>query len=73
MAAGGNEATAPISKTVAVGLDGNRRVRYQIIWTFQLGDAREVHIQRYNHGRCLRKLEVELTTEVDTHEITPHA
>ncbi len=69
MAAGRNEATAPISEAVAVAFNGNRRVRYQIIWTFQFGDAREVHVQRYNHRRCLRKFEAELATDMNTHEI----
>src|SRR5208283_4615765 len=73
MPAGRNEATAPISEAVAVGFNGNRRVRYQIIRTFQFGDAREMHVQRYDHRRCLRKFKVELATEMDTHEITPPA
>jgi len=57
MPAGRNEATAPISEAVAVAFNGNRRVRYQIIWTLQSGNAREVHVQHYNHRRCLRKFE----------------
>jgi hypothetical protein len=40
MSAGRNEATAPISEAVAVAFNGNRRVRYQIIWTLQFGGAR---------------------------------
>ena len=67
--AGCNETTAPISEAVAVAFNGNRRVRYQIVWTLQFGDAREVHVQRQNHRCRLRKLEVELATEMDTHEI----
>jgi hypothetical protein len=67
MTTGRNEATAPISEAVAVAFDGNRRVRYQIIWTFQFGDAREVHVQRCDHRRCLRKFEAELATDMDTH------
>jgi hypothetical protein len=43
MPCGRNEAAAPISEAVAVAFNGNRRVRYQIIWTLQFGDAREVH------------------------------
>jgi hypothetical protein len=57
MTTGRNEAIAPISKAVAVAFNGNRRVRYQIIWTLQVGDAREVHVQRCNHRRRLRKFE----------------
>jgi len=69
MPAGRNEAVAPIAKTVAVAGNGNRRVRYQIIRTLQFGDARKVHVQRQDHRRRLRKFEVELATEMDTHEI----
>src|SRR5580693_2873809 len=64
-----NEAAAPIAKTVAVAGNGNRRVRYQIVRTLQFGDAREVHVQRQNHRRRLRKIEMELATEMNTHEI----
>src|ERR1700681_179534 len=71
MAGGSNEAAAPISKTVAVGFNRNRRGRYQIIRTLQFRDTREVHVQRDNHRRYLRKLEVEIATESDTHQITP--
>src|ERR1700733_8013241 len=67
MTTGRDEATAPISKAVAVAFNGNRRVRYQVIWTLQFGNAREVHVQRCNHRRCLRKLETELATDMDTH------
>ena len=70
MPAGRNEAVAPISETVAVAGNGNRRVRYQIIRTLQFGDAREVHVQRQDHRRRLRKFEVELATEMDTHEMS---
>ena len=70
MAAGRNEAIAPISEAVAVAFNGNRRVRYQIIRTLQFEDARGMHVQRQNHRRCLRKLEVERTTEMDPHKIT---
>ena len=70
MPGGRNEATAPISEAVAVAFNGNRRVRYQIIRTLQFGDAREVHVQRCNHRRCLRKFEAEFATDMDTHEIS---
>jgi hypothetical protein len=70
MPAGRNEAVAPIAEAVAVAGNGNRRVGYQIIRTLQFGDAREVHVQRQNHRRRLRKFEVELATEMDTHEIS---
>ena len=46
MTTGRNEAAAPISEAVAVAFNGNRWVRYQIIWSLQFGGAREVHIQR---------------------------
>src|SRR5271163_1287199 len=68
--AGRNEPAAPISEAVAIAFNGNRRARYQIIWTLQFGDAREVHVQRDNHRRCLRKFEAELATDMDTHEIS---
>jgi hypothetical protein len=64
MPAGRNEAAAPISEAVSVAFDGNRRVRYQIIWALQFRDAREVHVQRYNQGRCLPKFEAELATDM---------
>src|SRR6516225_5688772 len=70
MPAGRNEATAPISQAVAVAFNRNRRGRYQIVWSLQFGDAREVHVQRENHRRCLRKFEAELATDMDTHEIS---
>ena len=57
MTAGRNEAIAPISEAVAVAFNGNLRVRYQIIRTLQFGNAREVHVQRCNHRRRLRKFE----------------
>jgi hypothetical protein len=69
MPAGRNQATAPISEAVAVAFNGNRRVRYQIIWTLQSGNAREVYVQHYNHRRCLRKFEAELATNMNTHEV----
>ena len=67
MTIGRNEAAAPISEAVAVAFSRNRRVRYQIIWTLQFGSAREVHVQRCNHRRCLRKFETELATDMNTH------
>ena len=69
MTTGRNEATAPISEAVAVAFDGNRRVRYQVIWTLQFGDAREVHVQRCKHRRGLRKFETELAADMDTHAL----
>ena len=68
--AGRDEPTAPISEAVAVAFNGNRRTRYQIIRTLQFGDAGEVHVQCYNHGRCLRKFEAKLATDMDTHKIS---
>src|SRR6202035_1071517 len=70
MSAGRNKTVAPIAKAVAVAGNGNRRVRYQIIRTLQFGDAREVHVQRQDHRRRLRKFKMELATEMDTHEIS---
>src|SRR6202035_1802394 len=69
MRAGRNEAIAPIAKAVAVAGNGNRRVRYQIIRTLQFGSPREVHVQRQDHRRRLRKFKMELATEMDTHGI----
>jgi hypothetical protein len=70
MPTGRNEAIAPISEAVVVAFNGNWRVRFQIIWTFQFGGAREVHVQHDNHGRRLRKFEAELATNADSHEIS---
>jgi hypothetical protein len=70
MPAGRNQPTAPISEAVAVTFNGNRRARYQIIWTLQFGEAGEVHVQHHNHRCCLREFEAELATDMDTHEIS---
>src|SRR5436190_15364819 len=67
---GCNEAAAPVSKTVAIAFYGNRRICHQMIWTLQIGDAREVHVQHYNHWRRLWKLEAELTPDMDTHDVS---
>jgi hypothetical protein len=61
------EAIAPISEAVAIAFNGNRRGRYQIVRTLQFGNAREVHVQRCNHRRGLRKFEAEFATDMDAH------
>ena len=66
-----NEATAPVSETVAITFDRNRRCRHQVIRTLQIGEAREVHVQRHDHRRRLWKLETEFTADMDTHDLAP--
>src|SRR5215471_9451024 len=65
-----NEAAAPVSKTVAITFDRNRRVRHKMVWTLQIRDAREVHVQHCDHRRCLWKFEGEFTPDVDTHDVS---
>src|SRR3954451_25078000 len=67
-AAGGcNEAAAPVSETIAIAFDRNRRRRHQVVRTLQVGEARKMHVQCHDHRCGLWKLEAELTADMDTH------
>src|SRR5208337_1059575 len=62
------KATAPVSKAVTIAFHWDRRNCHQMIWTFQIGEAREVHVQHGDHRRYLREFEVDLTPDMDTHD-----
>ena len=49
---GGNETAAPVWN-YGDSLDGNGRLRHQVIRTLQIGEAREVQVERYDHRRWL--------------------
>ena len=65
-----NQAAAPVSKTVTIAFQRDRRLRHRMIWTLEIGETREVHVERYNHRHRLWKVEAEFAPDVDTHDVS---
>jgi len=65
-----NEAAAPVSKTVTIAFHGDRRLRHQMIWTLEIGETREVYVERYDHRHRLWKVEAEFAPDMDTHDVS---
>jgi hypothetical protein len=65
---GRDKPTAPIAEIIAVAFNSNRRVGHQMIWPFKVRKAREMHIEASNHRRQLRKVECQLTANVNAHD-----
>jgi hypothetical protein len=41
-----------------------------MIWTLEIGETREVHVERYNHRHRLWKVEAEFAPDMDTHDVS---
>src|SRR5437867_4028697 len=65
-----NEAAAPVSKTVTIAFHRDRGLRHQMIWTVEIGETREVYVERYDHRHRLWKVEAEFAPDMDTHDVS---
>jgi hypothetical protein len=41
-----------------------------MIWTLEIGETREVHVERCNHWHRLWKVEAEFAPDMDTHDVS---
>ena len=61
-----DHAAAPVSKTVTIALHGDRGLRHQMIRTLEIGEPREVYVERCNHRHRLGKVEAEFAPDMDS-------
>jgi len=64
------KAAAPVSKTVTIAFHRDRGLRHQMIWTLEIGETWEVHVERCNHWHRLWKVEAEFAPDMDTHDVS---